>query len=39
MKADPSEKTRQEVESILNYYLTYLLERGLNSTEFLKQIQ
>ncbi len=39
LKAAPSVKTRQEVESILNYYLTYLLERGLNSTEFLKQIQ
>lgn len=39
LKADPSEKTRQEVDTILNYYLTFLLERGLNSTEFLKQIQ
>jgi DNA repair protein RecO (recombination protein O) len=39
LRADPSEKTRIEVESILNYYLTYLLERGLNSAEFLKQIQ
>jgi DNA repair protein RecO (recombination protein O) len=39
LKASPTAKTRAEVESILNYYLTYLLERGLNSTEFLKQIQ
>jgi DNA repair protein RecO (recombination protein O) len=39
LRADPSEKTRSEVEAILNYYLTYLLERGLNSTEFLKQIK
>jgi DNA repair protein RecO (recombination protein O) len=39
MRADPTEKTRAEVETILNYYLTFLLERGLNSTEFLKQIQ
>ncbi len=39
LRADPSEKTRQEVETILNYYLTYILERGLNATEFLKQIQ
>ena len=39
LKASPAAKTRAEVESILNYYLTYLLERGLNSTEFLKQIQ
>lgn len=39
LRADPSAKTRTEVESILNYYLTYLLERGLNSTEFLKQIK
>ncbi len=39
LRADPPAKTRTEVESILNYYLTYLLERGLNSTEFLKQIK
>ncbi len=39
LKASPAAKTRAEVESILNYYLTFLLERGLNSTEFLKQIQ
>ena len=39
LRADPPAKTRAEVESILNYYLTYLLERGLNSTEFLKQIK
>ena len=39
LKADPSAKTRWEVETILNYYLTYILERGLNSTEFMKQIQ
>ena len=39
LRADPGEKTRQEVDTILNYYLTYILERSLNSTEFLKQIQ
>lgn len=38
LKVSPAAKTRAEVESILNYYLTFLLERGLNSTEFLKQI-
>jgi DNA repair protein RecO (recombination protein O) len=39
LRADPSPNVRQEVETILNHYLTYLLERGLNSTEFLKQIR
>jgi DNA repair protein RecO (recombination protein O) len=39
LRADPPAKTRAEVEVILNYYLTYLLERGLNSTEFLNQIR
>jgi DNA repair protein RecO (recombination protein O) len=39
LKADPSLKTRLEIEGLLNYYLTYLLERSLNTPEFLKQIR
>lgn len=38
-RADPPEMIRAEIESLQNYYLTYLLERQLNSPEFLKQIQ
>ena len=30
---------RQEMEQILQFYLTYLLERGLNSPGFLKEIR
>ena len=39
LKADPAKKTRDEIEAIMNYYLTFLLERKLNTPEFLKQIQ
>lgn len=39
MKADPPVPVRLEMEGLLNYYLTYLLERGLNSPEFIKQIR
>lgn len=38
-RADPPEEIRREMETLQNYYLTYLLERSLNSPEFLKQIQ
>lgn len=38
-RADPPEKVRMEIEALQNYYLTYLLERKLNSPEFLKQIR
>ena len=37
-QANPPEEVRQEMEGVMNYYLTYLLERGLNSPEFIKQI-
>jgi hypothetical protein len=30
---------RREVESLLNYYLTYLLERRLNSPSFLHEVR
>ncbi len=39
LKADPSPKIRAEIESLMNAYLVYHLERGLNTPEFLKQIQ
>jgi len=39
LKADPSIKTRSEIEALMNHYLTYLLERKLNTPEFFKQIQ
>jgi len=35
---NPPAAIRQEMEALQNYYLTYLLERSLNSPEFLKQI-
>lgn len=38
-RADPGIDTRTEVEALLNYYLTYLLERKLNAPEFIRQIQ
>ena len=38
LRADPPEAVRLEMDSLQNYYLTYLLERSLNSPEFLKQI-
>jgi DNA repair protein RecO (recombination protein O) len=37
-KAAPLPETRNEVEALLNYYLTYLLERNLNSPEVIRQI-
>lgn len=33
------EELRPEVEGLLQYYLTYLLERGLNSPAFLRHVQ
>jgi len=39
LKADPSPKVRSEIEALMNAYLVYHLERGLNTPEFLKQIQ
>ena len=37
-RANPPPAIRQEMDTLQNYYLTYLLERKLNSPEFLKQI-
>lgn len=39
LRADPPAVTRQEIDALQNYYLTYLLERGLNTPEFFNQIQ
>ncbi len=38
-KADPPKKVRDEIEALMNHYLTFLLERKLKTPEFLKQIQ
>lgn len=38
-RADPPAAVRLEMDALQNYYLTYLLERSLNSPEFLKQIR
>lgn len=39
LKANPGQKTRDEIETLMNHYLTFHLERRLNTPEFLKQIQ
>ena len=39
LRADPPPAVRLEIDALQNYYLTYLLERSLNSPEFLKQIR
>ncbi len=37
-RADPNPKIRTDVESLMQFYLTYMLERGLNSPQFLKEV-
>lgn len=39
MRANPGAGERAEMESLLRYYLTYLLERRLNSPEFLEEVR
>ncbi|MBP9675208.1 MAG: DNA repair protein RecO [Anaerolineaceae bacterium] len=39
LRANPPQTIRQEIDALQYYYLTYLLERSLNTPEFLKQIQ
>jgi len=34
-----SPSVRAEMEALLQFYLTYLLERGLNSPDFLKTVR
>ena len=38
-RAHPSPEARNELETLMQKYLTYLLERGLNSPGFIKQIK
>ncbi len=38
-RADPPPPVRSEMETLLNFYLTYLLERRLNSPHFLDEIR
>jgi DNA repair protein RecO (recombination protein O) len=38
-RASPASSTREEVDALLNYYLTYLLEHSLNTPDFIRQIQ
>ncbi|MDR3576632.1 MAG: DNA repair protein RecO [Anaerolineaceae bacterium] len=37
-RAHPEPGVRHEMEALLQYYLTYLLERGLNTPDFLRQV-
>ena len=39
MRANPGPKERGQMEAVLRYYLTYLLERRMNSPEFLEEIR
>lgn len=38
LRARPAPEVRSEVEALLQRYVTYLLERALNSPDFIKQI-
>ena len=38
-RARPAPEVEREIEKLLQYYLTYLLERGLNSPEFLRRVR
>lgn len=38
-RARPSNEVKKETETLLQYYLTYLLERKLNTPEFLRHVQ
>ncbi len=37
-RADPDPKVRAEIENLMQFYLTYLLERGLNSPRFIREV-
>lgn len=39
LAAKPDAKIEQEVEGIMQWYLTFLLERAINSQAFLKEVQ
>lgn len=38
-RANPPEAIRIEMENLVQYYLTYLLERGLNTPRFMREIK
>jgi len=38
-RAHPEPQVRKEIETLVQGYLTYLLERGLNTPEFMRKIQ
>ncbi len=38
-RAHPAPEIQVELEALLHYYLTYLLERGLNTPSFLREIR
>lgn len=38
-RAQPATITQREIESLMQYYLTYILERGLNTPAFLRRLR
>lgn len=38
-RAQVPQPVQQEIESLLNYYLTYLLERGLSTPQFIREMK
>ena len=38
-RANPHREIRARIDALMQFYLTYLLERGLNSPQFLKEIK
>jgi DNA repair protein RecO (recombination protein O) len=38
-RAQPNAVTNREIETLMQYYLTYLLERGLNTPAFLRRLR
>jgi DNA repair protein RecO (recombination protein O) len=38
-RAQPGALTNREIETLMHYYLTYLLERGLNTPAFLRRLR
>jgi len=39
LRADPSPSVRAELEAVLQHYITYLLERSLNTPAFLREVR
>ena len=37
-RADPNPKIRASIENLMQFYITYTLERGLNSPQFLREV-